>query len=134
MKQILFALTASSLLLTSTISATAGAPMPYAHASYERISPQQAKAMMDKGGVVVIDVREPDEFATGHVQGAINIPLSTLRSGHVLPQVPDKNATLLLQCRSGVRAEKAAQILIDSGYQHVYNFLGVLQWPYGLVR
>ena len=46
----------------------------------------------------------------------------------------DACCKVLVICRSGVRAEKASRILVESGYKHVYNMYGTSQWPYGLVR
>ncbi len=71
-------------------------------------------------GALVIDVREPNEFASGHVRGAINIPLGALRES--LPrQVADKNRVLLLHCLSGVRSGMAKKQAQNLGYPNVFN-------------
>lgn len=88
---------------------------------------------MDRGGAAVIDVREPGEFAAGHIEGAVNIPLGTIREGAMLAAFPDPERTLLVYCRSGRRSGIAGRILAAAGYKDVRNFGGVLQWPYGLV-
>lgn len=108
-------------------------PLTFSDPAYAKVTPEEARKMM-AAGVVVIDVREPDEFAEERIAGSVNVPLSRFRFGMVLDAEPDKNAKVLLVCRSGVRAERAARILIESGYKHVYNMYGTLQWPYGLVR
>ncbi len=108
-------------------------PLTYENPAYQKVVPAEAKKMIE-AGVVVIDVREPNEFAEGHVKGAVNVPLSTLRPGQKLEAVPDFNAKVLVQCKSGVRAEKASKILVETGYKHVYNMYGTSQWPYGLVK
>lgn len=108
-------------------------PLTFVHPAYAKVTPDVAREMM-REGVVVIDVREVDEFAEGHVQGAHNVPLSTMYVGMKLEAAPDLNQKVLVQCRSGVRVESAAKILIASGYRHVYNMYGILQWPYELVR
>ena len=64
----------------------------------------------------------------------MNVPLSTLKPGVKLEAAPDLNQKVLVQCKSGVRAEKASKILVESGYKHVYNFYGTSQWPFGLVK
>jgi rhodanese-related sulfurtransferase len=70
---------------------------------------------------VIIDVREPDEFATGHVKGALNIPPSRLMSGaKQLADVP-KDASIVVYCRSGSRSNVAAHILHGLGYNNVAN-------------
>ena len=48
--------------------------------------------------------------------------------------MPDKEATLLVYCRSGRRSKDAAQKLLALGYQSVYDFGGVIDWPYELVK
>ena len=108
-------------------------PLTYSHPAYHKVTPEVAKQMMNEG-VVLIDVREADEYAEGHVKGAVNVPLSTLKPGVTLEAVPDKNQKVLVQCKSGVRAEKASRILVESGYTHVYNMYGTSQWPFGLVK
>lgn len=71
-------------------------------------------------GALVIDVRTPQEFAGGHVSGAINIPLDELRTR--LPQrVSDKNRPLLLHCLSGGRSAVAAKRIKSMGYANVFN-------------
>ena len=91
--------------------------------------------MMEEGNVVILDVRNPDEIqAEGKIKGSVNVPLGELRPGVKLQAAPDLNQKILVHCRSGVRAEKASQILIETGYKDVYNFYGTMQWPYELVK
>ena len=108
-------------------------PLTYSNPAYHKVTPDVAKKMIEEG-VVLIDVRNPDEYAEGHVKGAVNVPLSEFKVGMRLEAVPNVNDKVLVQCRSGVRAEKASQILIESGYKNVYNMYGTLQWKYGLVK
>jgi phage shock protein E len=105
----------------------------HAPEGFSTITPEEAKAMMG-GDVVILDVREPAEFATGHVPGAVNVPLGDIRMGRILPECPDVNKTVLIYCRSGRRSDVGGRILAASGYRDVRNFLGVVQWPYELVR
>ena len=105
-----------------------------AEPAYRVIRPEEARSMMDRGGVVVIDVRTREEFATGHVRGAVNVPLDTIRPGMRLPFASNLDAPILIYCRTGRRTEFAGEALVASGYRHVYNFLGVVQWPYELVK
>lgn len=73
-----------------------------------------------KDGALVIDVRSPGEFQSGHVSCAINIPLDQLES--VVPQqVQDKNRMLLLHCQSGMRSAMAQKKLQAMGYTKVSN-------------
>ena len=71
--------------------------------------------MMDDGDVVILDVREPSEFATGHVPGAINVPLGEIRTGRTLPECPDLDKTVLIYCRSGRRSDIGGRIMAASG-------------------
>lgn len=125
-------------LLAAGCAAAALACVPVAllaaGSAYQVIRPEEARRMMERGGVVVIDVRTPEEFATGHVKGAVNVPVDTIRPGMRLPFAPNPDTPVLVYCRTGRRAEYAGEALVDSGYRHVFNFLGVTQWPYELVR
>lgn len=74
---------------------------------------------------LLIDVRTPEEFASGHIAGAQNIPLQELpnRLGE-LPQ----DQPIVLYCRSGNRSGQAMQLLAKAGYDHLYNLGGVIEW------
>lgn len=133
MTQAISAALSSGAAALEPVSPQPSQPLTYTNPAYAKVTPETAKKMMAEG-VVVIDVREPQEFAEGHVQGAVNVPLSTFHPGMRLEAAPDFNQKVLVQCRSGVRVERAAKILIESGYKHIYNMYGTMQWPYELVR
>lgn len=69
----------------------------------------------------VLDVRSAEEFVTGHVPGAVNIPHDQLAAR--LAEVP-KDKEVLLYCRSGKRAGIAGQVLADNGYQRLQHLEG----------
>jgi rhodanese-related sulfurtransferase len=96
------------------------------------IAPVQLKSMLDsKSRFRLIDVRQPSEFAVGHIAGAELLPLSDIQQGKYNL---DKSDTIILYCRSGRRSGIAARILKDSGYEYVRNLEGgILKWEYGLV-
>jgi phage shock protein E len=71
-------------------------------------------------GVTVIDVRSEAEFSTGHLQGALNMPLPQIEE-LIAKQVPDKDQVLLVHCQSGARSEMAKNRLNALGYRRVYN-------------
>lgn len=123
----------SSAMALEPVNPQPAVPLTYSNPAYHKVTPDVAKKMMEEG-VKLIDVREADEFAQGHVQGAVNVPLSAMKPGMTLEAVPNKEDKVLVQCKSGVRAEKASKLLIESGYKHVYNAYGTSQWPYGLVK
>jgi phage shock protein E len=84
-----------------------------------RISPKDALAYL-KNGALVIDVRSPGEFNSGHSPTAINIPLDNIET--VLPRrVKDKNQVLLLHCHSGMRSGAAIRKLKSMGYANAFN-------------
>jgi len=71
-----------------------------------------------------VDVRTPREYNSNHLSGAINIPLQTLEYTFA-EQIPDKNATIALYCRSGNRSGMALQIVQQLGYTNAFNAGGL---------
>lgn len=71
--------------------------------------------------LIVIDVREPSEFSTGHVEGAINIPPADLLSGAVALQGVPKDSELVVYCISGARSNSAINILRSLGFTNLTN-------------
>lgn len=70
--------------------------------------------------VILVDVRTPEEFHKGHKEGALNIPVDEVEL--LAPQLlPDKNAVIMLYCRTGKRADKAMDVLRNMGYSHLEN-------------
>ena len=96
--------------------------------SYTRIDQETAREMMAKeDGHLVLDVRRPDEYAEGHIPGAVNLPNEEI--GTERPrELPDLHQILLVYCRSGRRSKEAAQKLFDMGYTHVFEFGGIIDW------
>lgn len=82
---------------------------------------------------IILDVREEEEFITGHLEGAVLLPLSALDDSRVREAVPNKDAPVFLYCRSGRRSGEAAQRLEAMGYRRLYDLGGLAGWPYGLV-
>lgn len=99
---------------------------------YQKIGPEEAKEMMENQEVTLVDVRSQAEYHSGHIAKALLLPVETI--GQEKPtQLPDKEATILVYCRSGSRSSQAASKLLDLGYQNVYDFGGLIDWPYDLV-
>ena len=102
-------------------------------AAYQKISAEEAYEMMASQEVVVVDVRTQEEYDGGHIENAVLVPNESIVSE--MPEaLPDKEATLLIYCRSGRRSKDAAEKLLKLGYQSVYDFGGVIDWPYELVK
>ena len=97
-------------------------------ASYTQISQAEALQMMqEQENYLIVDVRRPDEFAEGHIAGAINVPNEEIADE--MPELlPDKDQLLLIYCRSGNRSKEASQKLADMGYTNVYEFGGINTW------
>jgi len=96
--------------------------------SYRQITQAEAMEMMKKNdGHIVVDVRRPDEYAAGHIPGAICIPNESIGT-KMPPELPDVEQIILIYCRSGNRSKQAAQKLFDMGYKHIYEFGGINSW------
>ncbi len=106
---------------------------PFEKAEYKSLTPEEAKEMMENKDVIVVDVRTEEEFRQGHIEGAILIPDYELDK-LAAEKLPDKEATILLYCRSGNRSKLAAHLLNGMGYQNVYDFGGIIDWRYGEVQ
>lgn len=83
--------------------------------------------------VIILDVRTIEEFESGHIEGAINIPNETITKDaeNVLK---DKNATILVYCRSGNRSKQASKKLARLGYTNIMEFGGINTWRYKIVK
>lgn len=98
-----------------------------------KITAEQAKEMIDSTSeLIILDVRTPEEFNEGHIENAILIPDYELES-KAEEILTDKSTTLLVYCRSGRRSALASQILSDLGYSSIYDFGGIIDWPYEVV-
>jgi rhodanese-related sulfurtransferase len=85
-------------------------------------SPADVRAALAAGDVLLVDVREPNEYAFERIHGALLYPLSTFD-----PQaIPETGRKLVLQCAGGVRSLRAAQALVAAGHAHVVNLDGGL--------
>ena len=95
----------------------------------EKITPAEAIRLLDAGKALAVDVREPDEFAVGHIPGAKLLPLGDVltRAEEVLPE---KDAQWLVYCRTGRRSADAVQKLESLGYTNLRDLGGILSWPY----
>jgi len=98
-------------------------------AEYIKISAEEAKKMIENENVTILDVRTREEFDEIRIAGAILIPDYVIRElAEAL--LPNKEATILVYCRTGRRSELASRALIEMGYQNVYDFGGIVDWKY----
>ena len=123
MKRILPLLISLLLLLT-------GCGGNSADGSYQQITQEEAKEMMDSQEVIILDVREQDEYDSGHISGAVLLPVGTIDENTAAEVIPEKDSTVLVYCRSGNRSKTASSTLADLGYTNIYEFGGINAWPY----
>lgn len=96
--------------------------------TYEQIDMEEAKELMEsETGYIILDARTREEYATGHIPGAICIPNESI--GTELPaELPEKNQLILVYCRSGNRSKQAARKLATLGYTNIKEFGGIMDW------
>lgn len=99
-------------------------------AEYKKMTAEEAKEIIDSDEyVIILDVRTEEEFKEGHIPAAINIEDSILKD-EANSKLPDKDATILVYCRSGRRSEASAKELIDLGYINIIDIGGIIDWQY----
>lgn len=102
--------------------------------AYQNLTPAQFAEALRQPGAVLLDVRRPDEFAGGHLPGAINIDVTAPDFAQCVAAL-DKTQPTYVYCRSGARSAKAAGQLSQAGFTSVANMLGgVLDWSEPLER
>lgn len=102
-------------------------------ATYQTITPEEAQQMLqDQPDAILLDVRTQEEYDTQHIEGATLLTDSDIAS-RAADVLPDKDAVILVYCRSGRRSAASSQQLAELGYTNVYDFGGIIDWPYGVV-
>ena len=121
------------LLVSITLFGAVGCTDNGNDASYEQITPSQAKSIMDtESDYIIIDARTDEEFAEGHIKGAILIPEYEI-ADRAEKELHDKDALILVYCRSGRRSKIASEELVKLGYTNIKEFGGIIDWPYETV-
>ncbi len=107
------------------------------------VSVSDAKKMIEEGNVFILDVRTPHEFDAAHIEGAVLIPIASLKNPPGEPVLPpedllvnrmdelpdDCDANILVYCKTGARSTNASKILLNAGYTNVYNMQeGIKPW------
>ena len=100
--------------------------------TYQQITQEEAKKMMETQEVIILDVREQYEFDAGHIPGAVLLPVGTITEDTAAAVIDELDAVVLVYCRSGNRSKTASQALADLGYTNVYEFGGINTWPYDI--
>ena len=91
----------------------------------ERIKPVEFQALNQTEDITILDVREVEEFQSGHIEGALNAPLSTLDKGY---EQLDASKRYYVICQGGMRSERACQFLETKGFDVVNVEGGMNQW------
>ncbi len=95
---------------------------------YKTVSPTKAVALINQEGSVIIDVREPEEFAKGHIEAARHIPLGRLQE-KLFELEPYKANPILVYCQQGTRSKEASKRLAKEGFTQVHYLEGgILTW------
>ncbi len=102
--------------------------------TYEQITAKEAKTIMDtEQDYIIIDARTEEEFAEGHIEDAILISEYEIKD-RAEKELPDKDALILVYCRSGRRSKIASEELVKLGYTNVKEFGGIIDWPYEITK
>ena len=95
---------------------------------YTSITMEEAKKVFaSTGDYIILDVRRADEFAGGHIPGAINIANEDIIDTEP-EELPDKNQTIYVYCRSGNRSKQASAKLAAMGYTNIIECGGIIDW------
>ena len=109
-----------SLMLLSSCTAPGSSS-----SSYRQVSMDKAvKMMKDEKNYIILDVRRPDEYAEGHIPGAINVPNEEIGTAEI-SELPDKSQLIFVYCRSGRRSKEASEKLVKLGYTNIVEFGGI---------
>lgn len=102
----------------------ASGPAPVTGASADHVSGREARELV-REGAVLLDVRSGFEYAVGHLDGAVNIPVDELaaRAGEL-----DPDAEIVVYCLSGHRSEQAGQVLTGAGFEHVHDLGSIVNY------
>lgn len=116
-----------ALMLTGCAS-----PAPRA-GGYRQVAMEEAVELMEREeDYVILDVRTEQEYAAGHIPGAVVIPNESIGTEEIA-QLEDKDQLILVYCRSGNRSKQAAEKLAQLGYTNIVEFGGINSWPGDIV-
>lgn len=97
---------------------------------YKKITPKDAKLRLEsKKDIILLDVRQPEEFNQIHIPKAILLPLNSI-GGSMPTALPDGSQEIIVYCQSGVRSAVATKKLLALGYTNVFDMGGINRWIY----
>lgn len=101
---------------------------------FTMIDMDMAKSIFEEeGDYIILDVRHADEYAEGHIKGAIHMDNDVIGTEEI-QELPDKEQTIYVYCRSGSRSKQAAKKLAELGYKNVVEIGGILDWKGEIVK
>ena len=133
MKRAIVLLAIISALVLAGCSVDEPAPPQSEQAVIRVISAEEAHGMMVSNETIILDVRTKEEYDERHIVNAKLLPLDDIDSESALEVAPNMDEPVLVYCRSGRRSAEAAQILASLGYKQVYDFGGIIDWPYDVI-
>ncbi len=127
MKRLIYILIAAALAMTAGCAAKPERP------DVKNATAVEAMEMMkSESGYIILDVRTAEEFASGHIPGAVNIPVETIDG--CPEELSKKDQLIFVYCRSGRRSKTAAEKLSELGYTNIVEFGGIIDWPGEVVK
>jgi len=97
-----------------------------------KLSFQESHELLTHRDVTLLDVREEEEYITGHAVGAELLPVDEISRETAAAVIPAADSPVMVYCRTGYRSARAAHLLESLGYTEIYDMGGLVGWPYGL--
>jgi rhodanese-related sulfurtransferase len=121
-------ITDNILLIVIAVVSGAALLIPILQRRGAKLSALQATQLMNQGKTLILDVRSTEEFATGHLQNAVNIPLNNLKER--LKEIEkSKKQQVIVLCESGIRSATASALLMNNGFETVASLNGgIAEW------
>lgn len=98
--------------------------------AYHQINAEEAKELI-KEKTIIIDVRTKEEYESGHIEDAINIPYDNINNETINNS---KDTKIIVYCKSGNRSKTAANTLIKLGYKNIYDLGSINNWDENLIK
>ena len=114
-------------VLSMMLLSSCGAPGSSSSGCRQISMDEAVKMMKNEKNYIILDVRRPDEYAKGHIPGAINVPNEEIGTAEIA-ELPDKAQLILVYCRSGRRSKEASEKLVRLGYTNIVEFGGINDW------
>lgn len=103
--------------------------------TYQLLDYKQFNELKEDQEVILIDVRSFLEYSIGHIEGAINIPLNSITESDDLTKLfSDKKAIYVFYCHSGNRSKTASELLLETGYENIFDLGGIQSYPGPIVK